>query len=259
MASKSNVPAFIVNAVPTLLTKFAELPWRLKSPLPLIKIPSELKFSGKVSPIAIVPPLVPTNLIPPFISASCPKLIDACCDDIATSVASNSNCETSISTLSPEIFAADAVISPVDFKIKLSLELEIAVCVNPNDAIVPVPFTVKFPPIVVVPLISVLPSNLALEPVILPSSFTLKFEDEINICLSFGAPPTAGEPLMNIFALWKELESVVNPPIKPCDAVILPSNLAPLAKSTPSLSTEKFGPNLTWKLSGLSSSGVKSI
>ena len=64
---------------------------------------------------------------------------------------------------------------------------------------------------------------------------------------------------MNISVLLNELESVVNPPINPADADMVPSNLAPLANNKPSLSTEKFGPNLTWKLSGFSVSGVKSI
>ena len=77
-----------------------------------------------------------------------------------------------------------------------------------------------------------------------PFCFTLKLDVDINIYSSLSTPPTAGEPLMNILLLLNECESVVNPPIKPADAVILPSNVAPLAIKIPSLSTMKFGPIL---------------
>ena len=91
VASKSNVPAFIVSAVPTLLRKFDESPCKLKSPLPLRNIPSEERLVGNVPPKAILPPFKPLSFTPPSVSESCPKLIDACVEEIATSVASNSN------------------------------------------------------------------------------------------------------------------------------------------------------------------------
>ena len=78
-----------------------------------------------------------------------------------------------LATISPVIFAEDAVICPVDVNIKLLFELDIALDVKAKPAIVPVPVTDKFPPIVVVPPISVLPLNNALDAVISPFCFTL--------------------------------------------------------------------------------------
>ena len=49
---------------------------------------------------------------------------------------------------------------------------------------------------------------------------------------------------MKIFVLDNDAVSILNPPILPELAVIEPSNTAPLANKTPSLSTPKFGPIL---------------
>ena len=200
VASKSNVPAFIVNAVATLLIKFAELPWKLKSPLPLIKIPSEVRFAGKVSPIAIVPPLVPTNLIPPFASASCPKLIDACVDDIATSVASNSKLLTSISIPLPAILppvnnTCEPLISPLGVTWKFDEEIKYVASEAPSKWNELPCF--NFVESIVNPAI-LPPVNNTAEPVTSPSCLTLKFEDDININLLWSVPPSAGEPLIKI-------------------------------------------------------------
>ena len=99
-------------------------------------------------------------------------------------------------------------------------------------------------PSIVTPSVIVPPSNKKLLPVTSPFCLTLKFDVLINIYSSLSIPPCFGEPLMNICSLLNECESVVNPPIKPEDAVILPSNVAPLAIKIPSLLTIKFGPIL---------------
>ena len=65
---------------------------------------------------------------------------------------------------------------------------------------------------------------------------------------------------MNIFVLERESSSVVNPPMIPLLADIVPSNCAPLANKVPLLSTLKLGPNLTKKFCVLPwSAGVKSM
>ena len=88
------------------------------------------------------------------------------------------------------------------------------------------------------------PVNNTCDPVMSPFCFTLKLVVFINLYLSSSTPPTNGLPLMKILVLLKELSSVLKPPIKPADAVIVPTNSAPLAIKIPSLSTMKFGPIL---------------
>ena len=105
-------------------------------------------------------------------------------------------------------------------------------------AIVPAVFAV-----IVLAVIS--PVILAADAVISPFCFTLKFEVLMNMYLSSSIPPTNGEPLKKRFVLLSESSSAVKPPIKPALAVIVPSNLAPLAIRIPSLSTIKLGPNFT--------------
>ena len=78
-----------------------------------------------------------------------------------------------------------------------------------------------------------------------PFSFTLKLDVLINMYLSSSTPPTNGEPLMNILVPLKATSLVLNPPIKPALAVIVPWKTAPLANKVPLLSTLKLGPNLT--------------
>ena len=83
---------------------------------------------------------------------------------------------------------------------------------------------------------------------ICPWLFTVNPLDDITR-LDFDCPAPVAEPLnINVGVFLSPVKnassSVVNPPIKPADAVILPSNVAPLAIKIPSLSTMKFGPIL---------------
>ena len=83
------------------------------------------------------------------------------------------------------------------------------------------------------------PVNNTCEPVTSPSDVTWKLEDEIT----YGVPPPYNLTPSGLDLIY--VDSICHPPIWPAEAVIVPSNLAPLANKTPLELTEKFGPNLT--------------
>ena len=110
-------------------------------------------------------------------------------------------------------------------------------------SLIPAPGLVRFVLLIVHPAI-LPPSNKTLEPVTSPSSFTLNLDVLMNIYRGSSTPPCSGLPLMKILVPDNEEVSILNPPILPELAVMEPSNTAPLANRTPSLSTPKFGPIL---------------
>ena len=131
-----------------------------------IKVPVEALISS--SSITNPPILPPVNntwdpvICPLDFSFKFPLELETAFDVIA-----NPPISPEVAVILPLIWASEAVIWPLDFKISLLFELDIAVWVNPNEAIVPVPTTFK------VPSIFVLPLNKADEPVISPFSLTL--------------------------------------------------------------------------------------
>ena len=113
----------------------------------------------------------------------------------------------------------------------------------PNVILLPLGFNSKFVAVkVFVPKLKppiLPPVNNTCEPVISPLAFTLKLVVDMNLW-----SPVA-EPLIKKFVPLKAWSSVVNPPIKPALAVIVPWNTAPLACNVPESSTAKLGPNFT--------------
>ena len=117
----------------------------------------------------------------------------------------------------------EPVIWPLDFNIKLSFEELIWVESNSNPPILP-------------------PVNNTCEPVILPPAETLNLLDDINDAGSFWS---LEDDILQYGEYVNDALSIFAPPILPADAVIVPSNIAPLAWRTPSELTAKLGPNLT--------------
>ena len=84
-----------------------------------------------------------------------------------------------------------------------------------------------------------------------PELFTWNPLEDINKFPLLKEEPIA-EPLKKKFGIpsvppWLNIEAepILNPPIKPALAVIVPTNFAPLANNTPSLSILNLGPKET--------------
>ena len=249
--------------------------------------------------LSVPPPWIVTAFELPTVIFSLVESNNKFVDLISSESIVNPPISPEVAVILPVIWASEAVIWPLDFKISLSFELEIAAWVKPKPAISPVPVTIISPfnkaleaviwplffktkllfeldiAVVVIPKpaivpvpttfnspsILVFPLKRALEPVISPLCFMLKLELDKNMNRGWWPPPNAGLPLRKRLLLWswKDELSVTKPPIKAALAVIVPSNFAPLAINTPSLFTIKLGPILIKKLDEFEPVGVKSI